>query len=147
MLSFLLLQMKLAMAFLQWVFTYNSLITSFKALISQKRVTVKKGLHGVNTAIGNTKKDAHVVCYCTIWGISLQALAFFLARESHGGSAGLHGVIGRLEECLPSFSTAEITDVSWAIGPAFPANNKISITHQRDRELKTQFLPIIFPPL
>lgn len=75
-------------------------------------VTVKKGLSGVNTAIGNTKRDVHVICYCTIWGISLHALAFFLARDSHSGSAGLHGVIGRLEECLVSFSTAGITDAS-----------------------------------
>lgn len=75
-------------------------------------VTVKKGINGVNAAIGNAKKDAHVSCYCTIWGISLHALAFFLARDSQGGSAGLQGVIGRLEECLDSFSTAGTTDAS-----------------------------------
>lgn len=75
-------------------------------------VTVKKGLNGVNAAIGSIKKDARVICYCTIWGISLHALAFFLARDSQGGSAELHGVIGRLEEYLASFSTAGITDAS-----------------------------------
>lgn len=75
-------------------------------------ITVKKDLNGVNAATDGAKKDVHVICYCTIWGISLHALAFFLARDSQGGSAGLHGVIGRLEECLVSFSTAGITDAS-----------------------------------
>lgn len=92
-------------------------------------VTVKKGLNGVNTAIGNAKKDGHVICYCTIWGISLHALAFFLARDSQGGSAGLQGVIGRLEECLASLSTAGTTDASWETGPTLPAHERIHITH------------------
>lgn len=44
------------------------------------------------------------LCYWTIWGISLHALAFFFARESQGGSAGLHMDIGRLVDVLISFS-------------------------------------------
>lgn len=94
-------------------------------------VTVKKGINGVNTAIGNAKRDVHVICYCTIWGISLHALAFFLARDSQGGSAGLQDVIGRLQECLASFSTAGTTDASGEIGPTLPAHEKIYISHQK----------------
>lgn len=95
----------------QVIFTYLQLpAENSKALISssKKSVTVKKLLGGINTAIGKVE----LVCYCTIWGISLQALAFFLARDSQGGSTGLHGVIGRLEDCLVSFSAVGAPDAS-----------------------------------
>lgn len=135
----------------QWHFFITSLHTTISSKVlrllflkRKKMVTVKEGLNGVNTAIGNAKKDACVICYCTIWGISLHALAFFLARDSQGGSAGLQGVIGRLEECLASFSTAGTTDASWEIGPTLPAHEKICVTHQKSTELKIQFLLIIF---
>lgn len=50
--------------------------------------------------------------YCTICGISLQALAFFLARASHGGSSCVRGAGTVWLMLLFSFSTSTGLDIS-----------------------------------
>lgn len=48
----------------------------------------------------------------TIWGISLHALAFFLARASQGGSSWAKGAVDGLSLLLLSFSTMDVLDSS-----------------------------------
>ncbi len=72
---------------------------------------------------------AHMYCICvgkyreelwspyasvhwTIWGISLHALAFFLARASQGGSSCASGAVDGLALLLLSFSTMDVLDSS-----------------------------------
>lgn len=62
--------------------------------------------------MGTTPPDW--LSYWTIWGISLHALAFFFARDSQGGSAGLHMDTGRLSDVLISFS---VHMASWGTIP------------------------------
>lgn len=50
--------------------------------------------------------------YCTICGISLQALAFFLARASHGGSSWVRGAGTVWLMLLFSFSTSTGLEIS-----------------------------------